>query len=76
MMLGLAILLLNVFTYWSIFCLQMTQFGITVCLSAFVAYSGSSGYEWSLGVSFIAKYYTEFDMYNNRIGFAKSKEWF
>ncbi|KDR23366.1 lysosomal aspartic protease-like isoform X2 [Zootermopsis nevadensis] len=53
---------------------QMTQFGITVCLSAFIAYSGSSGYEWSLGVSFIAKYYTEFDMVNNRIGFAKSNE--
>jgi hypothetical protein len=52
----------------------MTHFGITVCLSAFVAYSGADGYEWSLGASFIAHYYTEFDLGNNRIGFAVSYE--
>jgi hypothetical protein len=52
----------------------MTHLGITVCLSAFVASFGSSDYEWSLGASFIAHYYTEFDLANNRIGFAVSNE--
>jgi cathepsin D len=52
----------------------MTYFGITVCLSAFVPYDDSYGYQWSLGASFIARYYTEFDLGKSRIGFAVSNE--
>jgi hypothetical protein len=53
----------------------MTHFGITVCMSAFVAFNGSSyGYQWALGASFISRYYTEFDLGKNRIGFALAKQ--
>jgi hypothetical protein len=53
-----------------IFCLQVSLFGAAVCLSAFVDHSDSYIYEWALGASFIAQYYTEFDLGNNRLGFA------
>jgi hypothetical protein len=62
------------YTYRNIFCLQMTYFGITICFSSFVAFDGSYGYQWALGASFISRYYTEFDLGKNRIGFALSKE--
>jgi hypothetical protein len=52
----------------------MTELGITICLSPFVAFDGSYGYQWALGASFIARYYTEFDLGMNRIGFALSRE--
>jgi hypothetical protein len=52
----------------------VTHLGITVCLSSFVAFDGSSDYQWSLGATFIARYYTEFDLENNRVGFAVSNE--
>ncbi|GFG35126.1 hypothetical protein Cfor_09613, partial [Coptotermes formosanus] len=48
--------------------------GVTVCLSAFVENDGSNGYEWSLGASFISRYYTEFDLGNNRVGLAVANE--
>jgi hypothetical protein len=54
--------------------LQVSLFGVAVCLSAFVDYDGSYGYEWALGASFISQYYTEFDLGNDRIGFALAKE--
>jgi hypothetical protein len=63
-----------IYTCLNIFCLQMTHLGITVCLSPFVADDGLYGYQWSLGAGFIARYYTEFDLGNNRIGFAVSNE--
>lgn len=53
---------------------QQITFGATICLSAFVDYDGSSGYEWALGASFISQYYTEFDLGNNRVGFAVANE--
>jgi hypothetical protein len=52
----------------------MTHLGITVCLSPFVASDNLYGYQWSLGAGFISRYYTEFDLGNNRIGFAVSNE--
>jgi cathepsin D len=52
----------------------MTHLGITVCLSSFVADDGLYGYQWSLGAGFIGRYYTEFDLGKNRIGFAVSNE--
>jgi hypothetical protein len=54
--------------------LQITKFGVTICLSAFVDYDGSNGYEWSFGTSFISQYYTELDLGNNRVGFALANE--
>jgi hypothetical protein len=54
--------------------LQIPLAGFTICLSAFVDYDGSSGYQWSLGASFIAQYYTEFDLGKNRVGFAVANE--
>jgi len=53
---------------------QVSLLGAAVCLSAFVEYNGSNGYEWALGASFIAQYYTEFDLGSNRIGFALANE--
>jgi len=53
---------------------QVSLFGAAVCLSAFVEYDGSYGYEWAFGASFISQYYTEFDLGSNRIGFAVAKE--
>jgi len=54
--------------------LQVSFFGAAVCLSAFVEFDGSYGYEWALGASFISQYYTEFDLGNNRVGFALANE--
>jgi len=61
---------------WNILCLQVSLLGAAICLSAFVEYDGSYGYEWAFGASFISQYYTEFDLGNNRIGFALANEWF
>ncbi|XP_049780921.1 lysosomal aspartic protease-like isoform X3 [Schistocerca cancellata] len=49
---------------------EITKWGFTVCLSALVGNEASN--IWSLGASFIAQYYTEFDMKSDRIGFAKA----
>jgi len=75
-MLGFHILPLNIYGSWNIFCSQATFLGITSCFSAFVVGDDSSGYKWALGSSFISSYYTEFDLGNNRIGFAVSNDWF
>lgn len=53
------------------------QFGATtICFGGFGVgdtYSWSEAPYWILGEVFIRQYYTEFDLENNRIGFAKAK---
>ena len=41
----------------------------TTCSSGFLAFDS-----WTLGDSFIAKYYTVFDLGNNQVGFAASRK--
>jgi len=51
--------------------LQVTQNGLTQCISGFLPLDLYDGW-WILGDVFIGKYYSEFDVGNNRIGFAEA----
>ncbi|XP_029680508.1 lysosomal aspartic protease-like [Formica exsecta] len=54
--------------------IQIKQVNIMSCTSGFQGSDmASNGLQWILGDVFIGRYYTEFDVDNNRVGFAVAK---